>query len=69
MPDSVYKLIELVGSSPESWEEAVKNAVDQAARTIRDIRICEVVELDTKIDKNQIVAFRARVKISFKYEE
>jgi len=69
MPDSVYKLIELVGSSPKSWEEAVQNAVSQAARTIRDIRICEVVELDTKIDKNQIVAFRARVKISFKYEE
>ncbi len=69
MPDSVYKVIELVGSSPKSWEEAVKNAVDQAASTIRDIRICEVVELDTKIDKNQIVAFRARVKISFKYEE
>jgi len=69
MPDSVYKLIELVGSSPKGWEEAVQNAVSQAARTIRDIRICEVVELDTKIDKNQIVAFRARVKISFKYED
>ena len=68
MPDSVYKVIELVGSSPKGWEQAVENAVSQAAQTIRDIRICEVVELDTKIDKNQIVAYRARVKISFKYE-
>lgn len=69
MPDSVYKVIELVGSSPNGWEEAVKNAVSQASKTIRDIRICEVIELDTKIDDNQIVSFRARVKISFKYED
>ena len=69
MPDSVYKVIELVGSSDKSWEEAVKSAVAQAAKTIRDIRICEVIELDTKIDANQIVAFRARVKISFKYKD
>ena len=69
MTDSVYKVIELVGSSEIGWEEATRNAIAQAAKTIRDIRICEVLELDTKIDKNQIVAFRARVKISFKYKE
>ncbi len=69
MPDSVYKIIELIGSSENSWEEAVKNAVSQAAKSIRDIRICEIVEFDTKIMDNTIVAFRARVKISFKYED
>jgi len=69
MSESVYKVIELVGSSEKGWEEAVQNAVDQAAKTLRDIRICEVVELDTKIMDNRIVAFRARVKISFKYED
>ena len=69
MSDSVYKVIELVGSSEKGWEDAARNAISQAAKTIRDIRICEVLELDTKINENQIVAFRARVKISFKYEE
>lgn len=69
MPNSVYKVIELVGSSEKSWEEAVNNAVSQVAQTIRDIRICEVIELDTKIVENKIVAYRARVKISFKYDE
>ena len=69
MPNSVYKVIELVGSSDKSWEEAVNNAVKQAAKTIRDIRICEVLELDTKIDNDKIVAYRAKVKISFKYED
>ena len=69
MPNSVYKVIELVGSSDKSWEEAVNNAVKQAAKTIRDIRICEVLELDTKIDDDKIVAYRAKVKISFKYKD
>jgi dodecin len=69
MTDSVYKVIELVGSSEIGWEDAARNAIAQAAKTIRDIRICEVLELDTKLNDNQIVAFRARVKISFKYEE
>ena len=67
MPESVYKIIELVGSSPKGWEEAVKNAVNQASKSLRDIRICEVVKLDTKIEKGKIVAFRARVQLSFKY--
>lgn len=69
MPNSVYKVIELVGSSEKGWEEATKSAIAQASKSIRDIRVCEVVELDTKLNDNQIVAFRARVKISFKYEE
>jgi len=69
MPNSVYKVIELVGSSEKGWEEATKNAISQASKSIRDIRVCEVIELDTKINDNQIVAFRARLKISFKYED
>ena len=69
MPDSVYKVIELVGSSEKSWEDAVVNAVDKASDSIRDLRICEVVKLDTKIEDNKIVAFRARVQLSFKYEK
>jgi len=68
MTDSIYKIIELVGSSDTSWEEAVNNAVTKAAANLRDIRICEVVKLDTKIKENKIVAYRARVNLSFKYE-
>ncbi len=68
MADSVYKVIELVGSSATSWEEAVNNAVEIAAKNLRDLRICEVLKLDTKIEDNKIVAYRARVQLSFKYE-
>ena len=68
MPDSVYKIIELVGSSPTSWEEAVNNAVVKASQSLRDLRICEVVKLDTKIEDSKIVAYRARVQLSFKYD-
>ncbi len=68
MTESIYKVIELVGSSENSWEEAVSNAVSKAAETLRDIRICEVEKLDTKIIDNKIVSFRARIKLSFKYE-
>ena len=69
MTDSVYKVIELVGTSSKSWEEAVNNVVKKAAKSLRDIRICEVITLDTKIEDNKIVAYRARVKLSFKYED
>ena len=69
MTESVYKIIELVGSSATSWEEAVKNAVAKAAKTLRDIRICEVVKLDAKIENGNITAYRARIKLSFKYEK
>lgn len=67
MPESVYKIIELVGSSPVSWEEATQNAVNTAGLSLRDLRIAEVVTLDMKIDENgKGVLFRARVKLSFK---
>ena len=68
MSESVYKVIELVGSSETSWEDAVKKAVESASKSIRDLRVCEVVKLDTKIEDNMIVAYRARVQLSFKYE-
>ncbi len=68
MVDSVYKFIELVGSSDKGFEDAVKNAVATAAKSIRDLRIAEVVKLDTKILNNEIVTWRARVKLSFKFE-
>ena len=68
MPDSMYKVIELVGSSEKGWEDAVDKAVTKAAESVRDIRICEVIQLDTRISDNRIVAYRARVKLSFKYE-
>jgi dodecin len=66
MTESVYKIIELVGSSPVSWEEATQNAVKAAGLSLRDLRIAEVVTLDMKIDDGKAVAFRARVKLSFK---
>ena len=66
MSESVYKIIEMVGSSPNSWEEATQNAVKSAGMSIRDLRIAEVVTLDMKVDEDKPVAFRARVKLSFK---
>lgn len=68
MSDSVYKVIELVGSSSDSWEDAAKKAVDMAGESLRDLRIAEVVTLDMKVDKNEVVAYRARIKVSFKYK-
>jgi len=67
MTDSVYKLIELVGVSEESWEKAAKAAVDRASDSLRDLRIAEIERLDMQIDDGKVVAFRARVKVSFKY--
>jgi flavin-binding protein dodecin len=67
MPNSVYKIIELVGTSPESWEAAAKNAVNKASESLRDLRIAEIVELDMQIDDGEVITYRARVKISFKY--
>lgn len=66
MSESVYKIIELVGSSPVSWEEATKNAVNSAGLSLRDLRIAEVMTLDMKIENNEPAVFRARVKLSFK---
>jgi hypothetical protein len=67
MADSVYKVIELVGSSEKSWEDAAKNAVETAAKTLRDLRIAEISKLDMKVEKGKVVAYRARVNLSFKY--
>lgn len=68
MTDSVYKVIELVGTSTESWEEAAKNAVAMASKSIRDLRIAEVSELDMQLEDDQVIAYRAKVKLSFKYQ-
>ena len=63
----MYKVIELVGTSTESWEKAAQQAVDQAAKTLRDLRIAEVVEMDIQIDEGKVRAYRTKVKVSFKY--
>ena len=68
MSESVYKVVELVGSSPVSWEEAAKNAVETASKTLRNLRIAEVTTLDMKIEDGKVDAYRARIKLSFKYE-
>ena len=65
---SVYKVIELVGTSPTSWEEAAKMAVEAASETLRDLRIAEVTDLDLQIDDGGVAAYRAKVKVSFKHE-
>ncbi len=69
MEDSVYKMIEIIGTSEESWEDAAKKAVSKANESVRDIRIAEVVSLDMRLEDSRVVSFRTRVKISFKYEE
>jgi len=67
MADSVYKIIELVGSSEKSWEDAAKNAVDTAGESLKDLRIAEVSDLDLKLEDGKVAAYRAKVKVSFKY--
>jgi len=67
MGESIYKVIELVGTSTESWEKAAAAAVEMAARSLRDLRIAEVVELDVQIEEGKVIAYRAKVKVSFKY--
>jgi flavin-binding protein dodecin len=67
MTDSVYKIITLVGTSTESWEKAAAAAVEQAAKTLRDLRIAEVEELDMRFENNKVVEYRAKVRVSFKY--
>ena len=68
MSASVYKIIELVGTSAVSWEEAAKNAVETATKSLRDLRVAEISKLDLKIEDGKVAAYRARVNISFKYE-
>jgi hypothetical protein len=67
MTDSVYKVIELVGTSTESWEKAAKAAVETASKSLRDLRVAEIVELDMQIEEGKVHAYRAKVKLSFKY--
>lgn len=69
MSESVYKVIELVGTSTESWEQAAAAAVDRAAQSLRDLRIAEIVELDMQLEDGQVRAYRAKVKVSFKYRD
>jgi flavin-binding protein dodecin len=68
MPDSVYKVIELIGTSSDSFEQAVSAAVAQASQSLRDLRIAEVTQLDVTIDNGKVSAYRAKVNVSFKYE-
>jgi flavin-binding protein dodecin len=68
MADSVYKVIEIVGTSKESWEKAAKVAVDRAAKTLRDLRVAEVSALDMAIKNGKVEAYRAKVKVSFKFD-
>lgn len=69
MGESVYKIIELVGTSTESWEKAAAAAVDTASKSLHDLRIAEVVDLDMQLEDGKIRAYRARVKVSFKYKD
>ena len=69
MPESVYKIIELVGTSTESWEKAAKAAVERAATTLRDLRVAEVVSLDMHLEDGKVTTYRAKVKVSFKFED
>jgi dodecin len=69
MAESVYKLIEIVGTSTESWEKAAKAAVDRAAKTLKDLRVAEVKELDLQLKNGKVEAYRARLKVSFKYRD
>ncbi|MFZ5570121.1 MAG: dodecin family protein [Thermodesulfobacteriota bacterium] len=67
MADSIYKIIELVGTSDVSWEAAAKNAVETAAKSLKDLRIADVVKMDMKVEDGKVVAYRTRVNLSFKY--
>ena len=68
MAESVYKIIELVGTSSDSWEAAAAAAVETAAQSLRDLRIAEIVKLDVQLEDGKVVNYRARVKVSFKYQ-
>lgn len=68
MPESVYKVIELVGTSSQSWEKAAAAAVERAAKTLRDLRVAEVSQLDIQLKDGKVQSYRAKVKVSFKYE-
>ena len=69
MTDSVYKIIEVVGTSKTSWEDAARNAVETAGKTLKDLRIAEIVRLDMAIENGKVASYRARVNLSFKYHD
>jgi flavin-binding protein dodecin len=69
MTDSTYKIIDLVGSSPVSWEEAASNAIKRASKSLRDLRIAEVTKLDIKLEDGKPAQFRANIRVSFKYQD
>ena len=70
MPESIYDVIQLIGTSKESWEKAAANAVEQASKSLRDVRIAEIIELDMQLDaKGKVEAYRAKVKLSFRLED
>lgn len=66
--EGVYRVIDVIGSSPNSWEDATRTAIETASKSLRDIRIAEVTKMDVKVDKGKVVAYRTRVQLSFKYE-
>ena len=67
MPNSVYKVVELVGTSADSWEKAAETAINMASKSLRDLRIAEVIKLDMQIEDGKVTAYRTKVKLSFKY--
>ena len=69
MPESVYRVVHVIGSSPSSWEEAAANAVETAGRHLRDLRIAEVDKLDLRVEDGKVMAYRARLNLSFRYED
>jgi flavin-binding protein dodecin len=68
MGESVYKVVELVGTSEKSWEQAARNAVEEAAKSLKNLRVAEVKELDMKVENGKVTSYRAKVTLSFKYE-
>jgi flavin-binding protein dodecin len=68
MPENVYKVIELIGTSTDSWEKAAKVAVERAAKSLRDLRVAEIVEQDVQLNNGKVEAYRVKMKVSFKYE-
>ncbi len=69
MSDSVYKVIEIIGTSPNSWEDAAKTAIERAGKSLRDLRIAQVVDQDMKIEDGKVTAFRTKIRLSFKFSD
>lgn len=69
MPDSIYKVIEIIGSSPKSWEDAAQLAIAKASKSLRDLRVAEVTQLDMHIKDGKVEAYRTKIKVSFKFQE